>query len=164
MKKILCATALLSATLGATSAQADDTKYFDGAYVGAEGGYIDAGDGANGVAYGGFAGFRTQTNSGLVFGVEGSFGSADIDYLDHIWTATGTIGFTVGAEKRGLLFIGGGYASAKASAFGYSATGDDFTIVGGYEHALSDTWSVRAKASYLNEDAVSGTIGVLARF
>ena len=146
------------------SAQAEDEKYFNGGYVGGELGYVDLSGGDSGIYYGGTAGVRTQMDSGLVLGIEGTFGGADVDFLDHIWSASGTVGMVVGAQERGLLYVGGGYAEAKASGFGISVTGDEYMVKAGYEHALGKSLSLRGQVSTYGFDDVATTLGVLLRF
>ena len=145
MKKLMTAAASVALFACATTAQADDDKHFDGLYLGGSVGYLDLGN--SGVSYEGFLGYRKQSDSGVVFGVEGTFGSADIAFLDNIWSVNGTLGMVVGEEKRSLLFVGAGYAEAKASAFGFSNTGDAFRGDLGYEYALSENFSFRFKAT-----------------
>lgn len=167
MKTVLFTTALLAA---ATTAQAQDAKHFDGGFIGAELGYMDAGDGINGVYFGANAGWRKQMDSDFVWGIEGTFGKSNVDYggfddvYDHQWTAMPFIGKAFGAEKRSLVTLGAGYAEAKASIAGASATGNGFAAALGYEYALGENWSVRAKATTYEFDSVIGTIGLGLRF
>ena len=167
MKKILTAAASVALFACAAIAQADDDKHFDGLYLGGSVGYLDLGD--NGVSYGGvsyegFLGFRKQSDSGVVFGVEGTFGSADIDFLDNIWSVNGSLGMVVGAEKRSLVFVNGGYAEAKASAFGFSATGGGFRADLGYEYAVSKKFAIRVKASTFEFDDFGASGGFVINF
>jgi len=157
-------TAAVSAALFACAGtvQADDDKHFDGLYLGGSAGYLDLGN--SGISYEGFLGFRKQSDSGVVFGAEGTFGSADIDFLDNIWSVNGTLGMVVGEEKRGLLFVSAGYAEAKATAFGFSNTGDGFRGNLGYEYALSDTFSFRIKATTYDFVDFGASSGFLVTF
>jgi len=162
MKKILTAAVSVALFACATTAQADDDKHFDGLYLGASVGYLDLGD--SGVSYEGFLGFRKQSDSGVVFGVEGTFGSADIGFLDNIWSVNGTLGMAVGEEKRGLVFVSGGYAEAKASAFGFSATGGGFRADLGYEYAVSKNFAIRLKATTFEFDDFGASGGFVVKF
>ncbi|MFC3053178.1 outer membrane beta-barrel protein [Kordiimonas pumila] len=164
MKNIFKVALAALATSVAFSAHADDAKLFNGAYVGAELGYADFSGGLDGISYGGFAGGRIQLENNIVLGVEGAFGSADVDYLDHIWSVTGTVGLVVGEDKKGLVYVGGGYTKAKASAFGVSVTGDDYAVKAGYEYALSSRFSVRGQVITAGFDDTQFGLGVLARF
>lgn len=165
MKQYIKSACIAASALISVSINADDEKHFNGVYIGAEGGYLDlAGIEDGGIAYNGLLGIRTQMDNGLVLGLEGTFGSADIEFLDHVWSVSGTLGMAVGAEKRGLLYIGGGYAKAKASGFGFTVTGDDYAVKAGYEHALNDTLSIRAQASTFAFDDYMGGLAFIARF
>lgn len=162
----IAAAVVLAAT---TTVQADDKK-FDGAFLGAEGGYLDAGDGINGLYYGVNGGFRKQTDSGLVYGLEGTFGKTDVDFagfdniIDHQWSAMGTIGWVAGAEGKGLLSLGAGVAQVKASAAGQSATGEGIAGFAGYEHAIGENLSFRVRVTTYEFDSFIGTAGFGFRF
>lgn len=160
-------TTLLTATILSAlsvSATAQDDKPFDGLYLGLEAGYLVGDNSVDGAAANFFGGYRKQLDNDLVVGVEGTFGNADIDFLDHIWSVNGTVGWIVGDDEDALLSVGGGYAEAKASAFGFSATGGGFSGLVAYEKALGDTWSFRVKATTLDFESYIGTIGIGARF
>jgi len=164
MKMKLIGSAVAAVLFASFSVQADDKKYFSGGYIGAEGGYIDLSGGGSGIYYGGIGGVRTQLDNGLVLGIEGTYGGADVQYLDHVWSISGSIGMVVGEQKKGLLYVGGGYAEAKASGFGLSATGDDYMVKAGYEHALGKTFSLRGQAASYAFDDVSATLALMVRF
>lgn len=151
------------AALLSFSAHADD-KNFDGPYVGAEVGYTEFSGGSDGVYYGGLVGFRKQLDNKLVLGLEGSFGSADIDFLDHIWSVGATVGYVLGDSKKGLLYVGSGYAESKSSAFGATVKGGDYTVKLGYEHVLNNTLSLRVQTYTVAFDAEVMTLGLIARF
>ena len=132
MKKLLVSG--VAALALSTTATAQDEKHFDGAYIGAETGYQDSGNGLNGLYYGATLGFRKQTNSDLVYGIEGNFGKADVDVagfnniIDNQWSIHGTVGWAFGAEKRDLFTLGAGYVGVKVSAGGLSDTGTAFPL------------------------------------
>lgn len=171
---IFAAAAVLAAT---TTAQADD-KTFDGAYFGGEVGYNDMGDGVNGVYFGAFGGWRKQTDSDLVYGIEGTFGktSADTtvggitfdDVYDHEWTAVGTLGMVVGESKRTLLSIGGGFVQQKATvSYGgnsASATGEGYVVTAGVERAIGENMSLRLRATTYEFDTAGISLGFGFRF
>ena len=162
MNKLLTAAASVALFACATTAQADDEKHFDGLYLGGSVGYIDFGD--SGVSYEGFLGFRKQNDSGFVFGVEGTYGSADIDFLDNIWSVNGILGMVVGEEKRGLIFISTGYTEAKQSGFGLSATSSGIRSDLGYEYSVSKNFAVRIQATTYEFDDFGASGGFIVKF
>ena len=80
MKKIIKTAAVATMVAVSGAAQADD-KLFDGGYIGVEAGFNNFGgvNGNSGLYYGGVLGLRKQTDSGLVFGIEGRFGGSSVD-------------------------------------------------------------------------------------
>ena len=169
MKKYMIAGLLLATT--STAAFAQDTKHFDGGYLGGEIGYQDSGDGLNGVYYGATAGFRKQTDGGLVYGLEGNLGKADVDIaginniIDTQWSALGTVGWVFGNENRDMFSLGAGYVNIKVSALGQSETGDGIASFAGYERAIGDNFSFRLRVtSYDAFETVIGTAGFGFRF
>ena len=161
-------TKLLTATAAATlllagAANAQDDKHFDGFYVGGEFGHTFS-DASDDIYYGAVAGFRKQLNNDFVVGVEGTFGTADITYLDHIWTVNGTLGYAFGEDKRNMIFGGVGYVEAKASNALYTERGSDVSFIAGYERAVGDHISVRVKANVYGDDTVVPSVGVALRF
>ncbi|NVJ96606.1 MAG: outer membrane beta-barrel protein [Alphaproteobacteria bacterium] len=173
-KTLIAAAAVLAAT---ATAQADD-KVFDGGYVGGELGYTDAGDGVNGAYFGAFGGYRKQNDSGLVYGIEGTFGktSADLtaggikfdDVYDREWTVMGTLGTVVGESKRTLLYVGAGFVQQKASisygGYSESATGESYVVSAGFERALGENMSLRLRASTYEFEIASVALGLGFRF
>ena len=156
--------AALFASAGTVQAQ-DSTKHFDGGYAGVDAGYLDNGEGTNGFYYGLNLGFRKQTDSDIVFGVEGTFGQSDIEgaNLDH-WTALGSIGWAFGDEKRNLFSLGGGYVLLKTSYNSFSHTGTGYAAFLGYEHAFGDNLSFRLRATTYEFETYIGTAGLSYRF
>lgn len=171
MKTIITAAAILAA---APTALGQDTKFFDGGYLGADVGYVSD-NGIDGITYSGVAGWRRQTDSGLVYGLEGSFGSASAnlgydesiseDFYKTHWTATGVIGF---AQDRNLLTLGAGYGQIKSSySFGngdITVTGKALVVAGGYERAIGDNLSLRAKVTSYEFNNFIGSVGIAMRF
>ncbi|NVJ70540.1 MAG: outer membrane beta-barrel protein [Alphaproteobacteria bacterium] len=158
----------------AVSASADE-KYFHGPYVGADIGLSDGGK----FYYGGHAGFRHQTDSNVVFGIEGSFGSYAVSEsqgsitakIDHNWSVMGHLGYAFGESGKNLFKIGGGYneVQASASGFGSSVTASvgDFRGFIGYERAISEKVNFRIAADFLKFDESTGgqaTAGFSFRF
>lgn len=156
--------AIAGLMLSSVAATAQDDKPFDGFFVGAEGGYLVGEGDVDGLAGNFFGGYRKQLDNNLVVGVEGTFGTADVDFLDHIWTVNGTVGWVVGNDNDALFSIGAGYAEAKASGFGFSSMGSGFSGLASYEKALGDTWSFRVKTTTLDFESFIGTVGLAARF
>lgn len=184
MNKIFAAGAMLLALT--TTANAQEAKHFDGGYLGAEAGIFalnaetsSTGDSTEtGVYYGVVAGYRVQTDSDLVLGVEAAFGTSDIgftfigdeddfdldDVVDHQWQVLGTVGWAFGAEKRDLFSIGAGYAEVKLSPFTNSFTDGSLAAQASYERAVTDNLSLRVKATTYEFDSYVGTAGVSFRF
>lgn len=169
MKKLIAASAGLLALT--TTATAQEEKHFDGGYLGAETGYLDSGDGINGLYYGATLGFRKQTDSNLVYGIEGNLGKANVDFagfnniIDNQWSTMGIVGWVFGNESRDLVSVGVGYASVEVSAAGASATGDGVSSFIGYERAIGSNLSFRMRVtSYDAFDTFIGTGGLSFRF
>ena len=176
MKHITAAIAV--AITGASAVQAEGEKYFDGGFIGAEVGYLDAGDGANGLMYGATAGFRKQTDSDMVYGIEGSFGTSkvdisvgnfvvpDIDY--QVWTALATVAWVAGSDKRNLLSLGAGvvYNTAELTYAGQSVSANGTSIAGAvsFERAIGSNFSVRVRASTIEFENYIGSVAAILRF
>jgi len=173
MKKALIVAAVMAA---GTVAHADDSKHFDGFHLGGEAGYLHDNSDLNGVYYGAFAGYRKQLDSNMVIGVEGTFGKPDLEAsafgaiaeTDHIWTAMGTLGFVTGTDSRNLWSLGAGYAQTRATAtFNGRETSDTGKGVAGFvgfERAMGDNLSLRARATTYEFESFQGTIGLGLRF
>ncbi|NVJ71609.1 MAG: porin family protein [Alphaproteobacteria bacterium] len=175
MKTYIAAAVILAS---ATTAQAQDEKHFDGAYLGGEIGYEDARGGVDGVYLGALAGYRVQKDSDLVFGIEGTFGKTftDIEVIgdnfdgdyDHEWSIMGTVGKAFGAEKRSLIFLGAGFAQQKVTIsttnFSDSLTAETFAMALGYERAIGKNLSLRLRATTYEYKTVTGTFGLGYRF
>jgi len=160
-KTIFATTALITAVSGATIA-ADDDKKFHGAYVGAEIG-IDwtklATDTKRDKSfyYGGIIGFRNQLDSGLVIGIEGTFG--DTGYKNEItgahanyeWSAGLTLGTAFGSDSANLIYGKAAYVKSQfdaSTADNDSFTEDGWRFGGGYERALNENISLRLGTDY----------------
>ena len=92
-------------------------------------------------------------------------GPRDIDFLDHVWTANGTLGWVVGEEGRDLLSLGVGYANVKVSILDESATGDGIASFVGWERAIGESLTFRLRASMYDDfETVIGTAGFGFRF
>lgn len=164
MRKNILAGASILLAVTATSVGAQDTKHFDGLFVGVDAGYLAADGGVDGAVANLIAGYRVQTDDNLVFGVEGTYGGADIDFIDNQWTINGSIGWAYGNDNRNLFSVGGGYVKVNASAFGISTAGDGYTAFTSYERAFNDYWSFRLKGTTYEFDTFIGTAGIVFRF
>ncbi len=125
----------LVAAIGATStasATDEETKNFDGFFIGGELGtsFLEAnGSGQGGFYYGALTGVRRQTDSGVVFGIEAALGNIDRSLYDgnsfgfvgplnfkYQWSAAATFGHTFGAGGKNLIFGKIGYQKYKFRA------------------------------------------------
>jgi len=180
-KSLLTATAIITAATTATLA-ADNDKKFDGAYVGIESG-VDwtklAADASRdkSVYYGGVIGFRRQMDSGLVYGIEGTFG--DTGYKGELtdahskyeWSAGLTLGTVFGEDGANLIYGKAAYVKARFDAS--DAADDSFGDAGwrfgaGYERALSENMSLRLGSDYTtygnDKNGWAGKAGLLVKF
>lgn len=143
--------------LTATTAQAES---FAGPYIGLEGGYaITDVEGVtiagpferteHSAILTGVAGYRLPVGSGLplVLGAEASVGSytkrADLRY-----SVAGTAGLRV--LESGLLYGKAGYAWLDNVDSNAGRGIDGLLVGGGYEHALTDNFSLRAEYRYID--------------
>ncbi len=171
MKLLLTTAAILAAS---ATACADDTKHFDGDFLGGEVGYL-SGDGPTGTYYGGMAGFRKQTDNNIVFGLEAALGTTSAgyyfdesdseDFYKSQWSALATVGF---ASGRNLFTVGAGYAHASSSYiyFGVEEDASYNAAAGmvGYERAIGDHLSLRARVVTYKFDNYITSIGLAFRF
>ncbi len=181
IKTFLTTAALIVATTNATIA-ADNDKKFDGSYIGVEAG-IDWTKLANDTGrdksfyYGGVLGFRSQMNSGLVIGLEGTFG--DTGYQSPItganakyeYSAGLTLGSAFGDDGANLIYTKAAYVRARfdpSSAAGDAYTDDGWRFGGGYERALSDSMSFRLSTDYTTygtgKNGWASKAGLLVKF
>lgn len=191
MKTTKLATAALAAFAvfgSAATASAQDNKPFDGAYLGAEIGIFGSSDltlssstqdGTEyGIYYGGMAGYRVQSDSDLVYGIEAAFGKSDVDFtfigdetdfdlenvIDHQWHILGTVGWVTGSEGKSLFSLGLGYGEEKTSPFTTSFSDGGLATQVAFERAMSDNLSLRVKALSYGFDSYFGTAGLVFRF
>jgi hypothetical protein len=174
-KKIIAAFAASLAVAFSANAQ-DDSKYFDGLYLSADLGIEDSGD----FYYGGSLGYRFQSETNWVFGVEGNFGdltSSDTSgtvtaAIDYAWGVTGILGYAFGEKDNNLVFVNAGYGELDLSVS--SPTESDSEAFGGfrgsfgYERAISDRISLRLVGTYQDVsdfgEALIGTAGFVVKF
>jgi len=171
MKTLLTTAAILAV---ATTTHADDTKHFEGSSLGGEVGYL-SGDGPTGTYYGGTLGLRKQTDSNIVFGLEGTVGTTSTGYyFDESdsenfykiqWSAMGTVGY---ASGRNLFSVGTGFARAYSSYVYYGIEEDaSYNALAGmvsYERAIGDHLSIRARVMTYKFDNYISSIGLALRF
>ncbi len=178
--KTVAATAAL--LLGTVSAQADDDKRFDGAYIGAEAGFNNFGgtNGNSGLYYGGVLGYRVQSDSGLVLGVEGRFGGTSVDrgFSVNGTNFEGEVGRHIGGDVHlgyavsdsSLLYALVGYDNIRIGVDNAQDTNignvkiNSIRFGGGYEYAFSDKLSVRFTGMYSEDKEFQGLGGILFKF
>ena len=124
LTKHIFATASLITAFSTATLAADEDKKFQGAYVGIESG-IDwtklSGDASRDKSfyYGGVIGFRNQLESGLVVGLEGTFGDSgfapegSVFHSDYEWSAGLTLGTAFGSDGANLLYGKAAYVETK---------------------------------------------------
>ncbi|MFC3051372.1 outer membrane protein [Kordiimonas pumila] len=179
--KTIIAASIVSLT-AATATLAQDGKYFDGSYVGIEGGLdwtelaIDS-NSDNSLYYGGVIGFRNQMDSGIVTGIEGSFGDTGYKndltgtHSNYEWSASLILGKAFGQDGTNLLYGKAGYVRTNFDA---TPADDDsygeggWRFGGGYERAVNERLSMRLGADYTtygnDENAWQTKAGVLVSF
>ncbi|MCK0068773.1 hypothetical protein [Kordiimonas laminariae] len=150
---------LATTALVSTAAIADDSKKFDGFFTGVETGYVFSGS-SDVFIYGGNIGYRNQSETDIVFGVEGTFSGTDVNGIDFLASTTLTIGQAFGSKKNQLFYLGAGYALTKTD-FGYNGA---FKSDLGYEYALDNGFSIRLKATTYEFDEFQTTAGFAYRF
>ncbi|HWK36757.1 porin family protein [Sphingomonas sp.] len=188
----LIAASLLLSAFAAAPALAQD-KPFEGPSATAIAG-VDVSEHRAGLLYGGQIGYDWQTDSNLVFGVEGeATGSTSRDCVDGVsgsggatrqcfktgrdFYAGGRIGTVVGGST--LLYAKGGYTNARRSyeysdsatpANDYQIAGnsDGFRVGAGVEKRIGDKMLVKAEYRYSNydggQDRHQGLVGLGFRF
>lgn len=180
-KNIIATASLITAFSTATLA-ADDDKKFQGSYVGIESGIdwtklsTDTSRDKS-LYYGGVFGFRNQLESGLVVGLEGSFGDTGYKNEDtgahsnYEWSAGLTLGTVFGNDGANLLYGKAAYVQTNFDA----GTGTDnnyndsgWRFGGGYERAINPNISLRLGTDYTtygnDVDGWAGKAGLLLKF
>lgn len=183
-----CLTGTLTAlVLTAAVARAQDAeRAFTGFYVGPEAGIsiIDTQPGSSAeFYYGGRLGYRYQTESGWVLGLEGRAGDTTFSERGSLFGVPlrsklgrslggeALLGYALGPGRRHLLFVGGGVDNSrlKISAAGESSGTTDTaaTILAGYEWAATDRLSLRLAGQIIQPDGLREgriTAGLFLRF
>lgn len=157
---LIAATALVTTT--ASTAFANDDAKFDGIYGGIETG-LDftklAGDAKRdkSLYLGGVLGYRVQMDSGMVFGLEGTFGdngyknNALGKHTDYEYGGSLILGSAFGNDGANLLYGKVGYVRARFDETGAGGTkhfDGGWRFGGGYERSLSDNLSFRLGVDY----------------
>lgn len=149
------------------------TSYWNGFYIGGQGGYYDgtekipgpidynAGDG---VSLGGYVGYNMELSPNFVIGIEGDynwglgesgFPGLSFTNVDSFGSIRGRLGY---AMDRTLLYITGGVAFADVGlGFGpcpgcYDNPAVGFAVGGGIEHFLTESISMKAEYVYMGFD------------
>lgn len=162
LAKTFITTAVLLATTSTAALAVDDDKKFDGLYGGIEAG-IDwtklSGDLSRDKSfyYGGVLGFRRQMDTGLVMGLEGTFGDTGFQNntanADYEWSAGLTLGSAFGSDGDNLIYGKAAYVRTRFTDVGDSGSSRNFTTKGwrfggGYERSLSENVSFRLGGDY----------------
>lgn len=186
MKKTnkLIATATIAAALGTAftgATQAQNSETFTGLYGGIEGG-LDWTKLANdrkrdrSLYYGGVLGYRAQMDSGLVMGLEGTFGKSGYDNnalglkANYEWSSSLLLGSTFG-DGNNLLYGKAGFARTNFDPQGTpndSFNDDGWRFGLGFERAVTSNVSFRLGGDYTTYgngvDQWQSKAGLLFRF
>ncbi|WP_417457462.1 outer membrane protein [Kordiimonas sp.] len=151
-----------AATLISGIASAQEAKKFEGIYGGIEAGVdwtklaID-GKRDRSIYYGGVLGYRMQSDTNTVFGLEGTFGDTGYKQLgqrntDYEYGASLILGQAFGPDGANLFYGKAGYVRTRLD-FGDAAdvgktTEDGWRFGAGYERALSNGLSLRTGLDY----------------
>ncbi len=174
-KTMLIIGGLMFAAMIGTAAQArqDDSganeeKRFSGLYGGLGGGFGDYSSGGDGGYIDFFAGLRQQTDSGLVYGIEGTAALIDtnestaigFDILDGYASIIAKVGYT--PNNKVMWYGGAGYTSidvANEQQTGGSADGIVFEA--GVEYMPTSWFGLRLRGQYhaASDDADITTVG-----
>ena len=161
--------------LATTASFADDDNKFDGFYLGAETG-IDwtklATDGKRdrNIYYGGVIGMRRQLESGLVFGIEGTFGDNGYNNqqlgitTDYEWSAGLTVGTVFGDEGDNLVYGKAAYVQTRFATDLAKTNEGGWRFGGGYERSISDNVSLRLSGDYTAYGNDNGSWAVKSAF
>ncbi len=172
---LIATTAITTTTFGLSAQQGD--KFFDGWYGGIEAGYdrteLNPFQLDESFYYGLNLGYRYQTNSGIVYGLEGSFGRTEFDdgfslpesfesdlENEFQWSTSAILGFTSGknlffskvglvgsqfeSESGGTIFDG---TVREPSENSFHEEG--LLLGAGYERAISDRLSFTLGFDYI---------------
>lgn len=195
MKKTIISLSIAAiAAMGSAPTFAGE-KLFDGPYVGIEAGfnkvgqgngnnfdkssYITAADkkilgydaGTSGLSYAGFIGWRTQSNSGIVLGVEASLGNSTSDvtetgpYFGDNYSSNGGIKTSYGRQVGIDVTIG---KTLSDNVLIFATIGQTFTKVKTQSYSVVDkkaVWTKEKDDNYYSNESYDGTkLGLGAEF
>lgn len=178
-KTILTAAVFSFGLAGAT--QADDYK-FDGIYGGLElGGNFTKLNGDKkrdrNFYYGGLLGYRTQSDEGIVLGLEATLGDTGYDNKalrrrsTYEWSTSVTFGSVFGAEEDNLIYGKIGYVQGRFRDYGKtprSFNDKGWRAGAGYERSITDNISLRLSADYTrfgkNANSWTANTGIIFKF
>lgn len=131
-----------------------EEQRFEGVYGGLTVGYGDFGEGGDGGNFDFFAGGRVQTDSGLVYGIEGSWGVSDsesrepfFDIFDGYLSVLGKVGYT--PNNRVMWYGGLGYTSIDvANELVNLDRADGVVFEAGVEYMPSTWFGLRLRGQY----------------
>ncbi|WP_417450829.1 outer membrane protein [Kordiimonas sp.] len=179
--KTFVATTTVAALLAGT-ASAQDVKHFEGIYSGIEAGVdwtkMSAGEKKDrSIYYGGVLGYRMQSDTNMVFGLEGTFGDTGYNQLDarntdYEYSGSLILGQAFGDDGRNMVYGKAGYVRTRFdltdSADGGAYNEGGWRFGGGYERALTNGLSFRTGLDYTTYgDGIkqwTGKAGLLASF
>ncbi|WP_262691289.1 outer membrane protein [Kordiimonas aestuarii] len=179
-KTLIATTAATALFAGAATAQ--DAKYFEGIYSGIEAGVdwtkMSATEKRDrSIYYGGVLGYRMQSDTNMVFGVEGTLGDTGYNQLDarntdYEYSGSLILGQAFGPDGRNLVYGKAGYARTRFdltdSTEGGAYNDGGWRFGAGYERALMNGLSFRTGVDYTSYgDGVkqwTGKAGLLASF
>ncbi len=147
MNSAFVKSALLAALMGAIAlpvAAQEKEKKFGGLYVGGDAGVNDDGD----FTYNAHLGARYQLDNGWVFGVEGKYGTVDVNGFDDFWSVTGQAGFSFGRDRKNLFYGGVGYT--EFTALNVTFASEQYQL--GYERSLTDNINFRLQSTWVPFD------------
>ena len=150
LRIFLIATTAITTTSIGLSAQQDD-KFFDGWYGGIDAGYdrtqINPLQEDDSLYYGLNLGYRYQTNSGIVYGLEGSLGRTEFNFdisfpssfnsgseNEFQWSTSAILGFTSG---KNLFFSKVGFVGSQFETEA-SGTLQDGTVIEPFENSFHE--------------------------
>ncbi|MEX0299394.1 MAG: outer membrane protein [Kordiimonas sp.] len=183
LKTALIAATAIVATTATTATFAQDDYKFDGIYGGIEAG-LDFTKLANdakrdrSLYWGGVLGYRVQMDSGMVFGLEGTFGDSGYKnnalgkHTDYEYGGSLILGSAFGEDGSNLFYGKVGYVRARFDETGVEGGTKHFDggwrFGAGYEKSLSQNISLRLGVDYTtyNKDDKQwqGKTGLLFKF
>ncbi len=134
---------------------APSSPNWTGFYVGGEVGYgsfdLTPGPNDDGIIGGVILGYDYDLGNNFVVGGGLDYDFADIDNVDEIFRAKLRAGYKIG---NGLLYGTGGYTFANTDSAGNE---DGYVVGGGYEHMVSQNFSVGGEVLYHDFGSVNNS-------